>query len=180
MCRIAELRSHVEMFVVHEVEDADDFPEVEYIDVGGKIEENPRNQLVVYEGEQGQQVKNDNVKQVNEGDNLHPHGATENARDESNSDDDGDDEELFYNEEEYDDESGFEELTSAKDGDQVDKGQGVMNGDFSDEEDFNSDEIDLDYEVGGGSDKEDRQEEDNYETRRYPIHKDVKDMTSYK
>nr|XP_025703280.1 prostatic spermine-binding protein-like [Arachis hypogaea] len=157
MCRIAELRSHVEMFVVHEVEDADDFPEVEYID-----------------------VKNDNVEQVNEGDNLHPHVAAENARDESNSDDDGDDEELFHNEEEYDDESGFEELTSAKDGDQVDKEKGVVNGDFSDEEDFNSDEIDLDYEVGGGSDKEDRQAEDNYDTKRYPIHKDVKDMTSYK
>ncbi|RYR26014.1 hypothetical protein Ahy_B02g060111 [Arachis hypogaea] len=40
--------------------------------------------------------------------------------------------------------------------------------------------MDLDYKVGSGSDKEDRQKENNYETRRYPIHKDVKGMTSYK
>ncbi|QHO43301.1 uncharacterized protein DS421_5g161610 [Arachis hypogaea] len=83
-------------------------------------------------------------------------------------------------EEEYDDDSGFEELRGTTDGDRVDKGKGVVNGDFSDEEGFNSDEVDLDYEVGGGSDKEDSQDDDNDEVTRYPIHKDVKDMTSYK
>ncbi|RYR47360.1 hypothetical protein Ahy_A07g033293 [Arachis hypogaea] len=112
MCRIAELRSHVELFVVHKIEDAEEFSAV--------------------------------------------------------------------SEEEYDDESGFEDLIGATDGDRVDKDKGVVNSDFSDEEGFNSDELDLDYEVGGGSDKEDRQDDDNDEATLYPTHKDVKDMTSYK
>ncbi|RYR16430.1 hypothetical protein Ahy_B04g073446 [Arachis hypogaea] len=175
MCRIAELRSHVELFVVHKVEDAEEFPAVGYID--------------------GQHVESANVEQVNEEDNLYPDVAAENARVESNSDDDSDDEEFISSdlevdsaddvqftdsEEEYDDESGFEDLRGATDGDRVDKGKGVVNGDFSDEEGFNSDEVDLDYEVGGGSDKEDKQDDDNDEATRYPTHKDVKDMTSYK
>ncbi|RYR10891.1 hypothetical protein Ahy_B05g079366 [Arachis hypogaea] len=153
---------------------------------------------MVFEGEQGQHVKSDNAEQVNEGDNLYPDVAAENARVESNSDDDSDNEEFIPSdlevdsaddaqftkftdsEEEYDDESGFEDLRGATDSDRVDKGKGVVNGNFSDEEGFNSDEVDLDYEVGGGSDKEDRQDDDNDEATRYPTHKDVKDMTSYK
>ncbi|RYR05098.1 hypothetical protein Ahy_B06g084953 [Arachis hypogaea] len=170
MCRIMELRSHVELFVVYKVEDVEGFPE-------------------------GQQVERDNAEQVNEGDKLYPDVEAENARVESNSDDDSDDTEFIPSdleidsaddiqftdsEEEYDDESGFEELRGATDSDRVDKGKGVVNGDFSDEEGFNSDEVDLDYEVGGGSDKEDRQDNDNDEATRYLIHKDIKDMTSYK
>ncbi|XP_052111651.1 uncharacterized protein LOC127743033 [Arachis duranensis] len=169
---------HVEMFVVHEVDDAEGFPEVGYAD-----------------GQQGEQVQSDNVQQVSERDNLYPNVAVENARNESNSDDDSDDEEFlpFYlevdsvdgihfinNEEEYDDENGFEKLIGVKDGSWVDKGKEIVNGDFNDEEGFNSDELDLEYEVGGGSDKEDRQEKDDYKRRRYPIYKDVKDMRSYK
>ncbi|RYR03560.1 hypothetical protein Ahy_B06g082596 [Arachis hypogaea] len=166
MCRIAELRSHVEMFVVYEVEDAEGFPEVGYVDVGDRIEKYHRNQL----------VPTDNVQQVSEGDDVHPNVAAKNAQNESNIDDDSDDEEFLSSdlevdsandvhftdsEEEYDDESGFEELTGVKDGSRVDKGKGVVN-------------------IGGGSNNKDRQEEDDYEKRRYPIHKDVKDMGSYK
>ncbi|RYQ93448.1 hypothetical protein Ahy_B09g099719 [Arachis hypogaea] len=169
MCRIAELRSHVELFVVYKVGDAEEFFEV---------------------GVNRVKVERDNAEQVNEGDKLNPDEQVK-----SNSDDDSDDEEFIPSdvevdsannvqftdsEEEYDDESGFEELRGATDGDQVDKGKGVVNGDFSDEEGFDSDEVDMDYEVGGGSDKEDSQDESNNEVTRYPIHKDVKDMTSYK
>ncbi|RYR08738.1 hypothetical protein Ahy_B05g076568 [Arachis hypogaea] len=192
MCRIAKLRGHVEVFVVHVVEDAEEFSEAVFIDVGGQTENIPSNQLVVYEGEQGQHVENDDVQQVIERDNSEPDVATENERDETDSDDDNDDDEFIPSdlevdgaddvhftdsEEEYDYESGFEEDTSAKDSERVHKGKGVMNGEFSDEEGFNSDEVDLEYEVGIGSDDEEGQGEDNYESRSYPIHKDIKDMT---
>ncbi|RYR07627.1 hypothetical protein Ahy_B05g075027 [Arachis hypogaea] len=180
MCRIAELKSHVELFVVHKVEDAEEFSEVGFLDVGGQGEQ----------GQEGQEVERDNAEQVNDGDKLNPDEQVK-----SNSDNDSDDEEfipsdvdvdsaddvLFTDsEEEYDDESGFEEVRGATDGGRVDKGKGVAGGDFSDEEGFNSDELDVDYEVGGGLDKEDSQDDDNNEATRYPIHKDVKDMTSYK
>ncbi|RYR68266.1 hypothetical protein Ahy_A03g014752 [Arachis hypogaea] len=195
MCRIANLRSHVEVFVVHVVEDAEEFSEVGFIDVGGQTKENPGNQLVVYEGEKGQEVENDDVQQGNEGDKLKTDVAAENEWAETNIDDDSDDEEFIPSDlevdsagdihftdsdEEYDDESGFEEDTSAKNSKRVDKGKGVMNGDFSDEKGFNSDEVDLEYEVGVDSDDEEGQGEDNNETRSYPIHKDCKDMSSYK
>ncbi|RYR34244.1 hypothetical protein Ahy_A10g049000 [Arachis hypogaea] len=139
MCRIAELMSHVEMFVVHEVKNTKGFPEVGDDDSDDK-EFLPSDLKV----------------------------------------DSADDAYFIGSKEEYDDKSGFEELTDIKDGSQVDKGKGVVNGDFSDEVGFNSSELDLEYEVGGGSDNEDRQEEDDYERRRYPIHKDVKDVKSYK
>ncbi|RYR01730.1 hypothetical protein Ahy_B06g080593 [Arachis hypogaea] len=189
MCRIAELRSHVEMYVVHEVDEGECFSKVGYVDVGGRIGKNPRNQLVVYEGQQGKQVQYNNVQQASEGDNVNPNVAAKNARNESNSNNDSNDEEFVPsylevdrvddvhftdNEEEYDDDSGFEGLTDVKDDSGVDKGKMVVNADFSDDESFNSDELDLEYEVGDG------EEEDEYERRRYPIHKDIKDMSSYK
>ncbi|XP_015954317.1 uncharacterized protein LOC107478697 [Arachis duranensis] len=144
-----------------------------YLDVVSKGEEGGWSAIVI-----AMQVKNDYVQQVKEGDNIETDVAAENEQDETNSDNDSDDEEFipsdlevdsaddvhFTNsEEEYDDASGFEELTSAKDSERVDKGKRVMNGDFSDEEGFNSDEVDLEYEVGGDSDDEDGQGEDNYE-----------------
>ncbi|RYQ84685.1 hypothetical protein Ahy_B10g104138 isoform A [Arachis hypogaea] len=181
MCRIANLRGHVEVFVVHVVEDAEEFPEAGFIDVGGQTEQNPGNELVVYEGEKVQEMENDDVQQGNEGDKLDTDVGAENERAEINSDDDSDDEEFIpYSDEEYDDESGFEEDTSAKGSKRVDKGKWVMNGDFSDEECFNSDEVNLEYEAGVGSDDEEGQGEDKNEARSYRIHKDCKDMNSYK
>ncbi|RYQ99384.1 hypothetical protein Ahy_B07g087331 [Arachis hypogaea] len=195
MCKIANLRGHVEVFVVHVVEDAEEFPEAGFIDIGGQTEQNSGNELVVYEGEKGQEMKNDDVQQGNEGDKLDTDVAAENEQTETNSDDDSNDEEFIPSDpegdsaddihftdsdEEYNDESGFEEDTSAKNSNRVDKGKGVMNGDFSDEEGFNSDEVDLEYEVGVGSDDEEGKGEDNNERRSYPIYKDCKDMSSYK
>ncbi|RYR33271.1 hypothetical protein Ahy_A10g047834 [Arachis hypogaea] len=170
MCKIAEKRGHVELYVVRKVEDAEEFSEVGFLDVGGQ-------------GEQGQEAERGNAEE------LH----NQNRLVKSNSDDDSDDEDfipsdgevdsaddvMFTNsEEEYDDESGFDEVRGGTDGDRVDKGKGVTGGDFSDEEGFNSDKVDVDYEMCGGSEKEDSEDDDNNEASRYPIHKDVKDMTS--
>ncbi|RYR52149.1 hypothetical protein Ahy_A06g027066 [Arachis hypogaea] len=118
MCRTAELRSHVEMYVVHEVDEGESFSEVGYVDVRGRTEKNLKNQLM---------VQSVNVQQASEGDNVHLNVATKNSRNESNSNNDS----------------------------------------------FNNDELDLEYEVG------DREDEYEYE-RRYPIHIDVKDISSYK
>ncbi|RYR15216.1 hypothetical protein Ahy_B04g071941 [Arachis hypogaea] len=149
MCKIAGKRGHIELYVVHKVEDAEEFPEVGFLDVGG-----PRNR-----GEQGQEVERDNADKVNEGDKLNPEEHVK-----SNSDDDSDDwdfipsdgevdsaDDVMFtdSEEEYDDESGFDEVRGETDGDRVDKGKGVAGGDFSDEEGFNSDEVDVDYELSG-------------------------------
>ncbi|PWG75012.1 hypothetical protein DF186_14925, partial [Enterococcus hirae] len=71
-------------------------------------------------------------------------------------------------------------LRDGTDGDRVEKGKEVAGGDFSDEEGFNSDEVNVDYEVGGGSEKEDSEDDDYNEVIRYPIYKDVKDMIRYK
>ncbi|RYR65096.1 hypothetical protein Ahy_A03g011087 [Arachis hypogaea] len=195
MCKIASLRGHVEVFVVHVVEDAEEFPDAGFIDVGGQTEQNPSNELVVYEGEKVQEMKNDDVQGRNEKDQVDTDVAAENDRGESNSDDDSDDEEFIPSdlegdsaddihftdsEEEYDDESGFEEDTTGKSSKRVDKGKGVMNGDFSDEECFNSDKVDLEYEVGVGSGDEEGEGEDKNEARSYPIYKDCKDMNTYK
>ncbi|RYR10143.1 hypothetical protein Ahy_B05g078613 [Arachis hypogaea] len=59
MCRIVNLRGHVEVFVVHVIEDVEEFPEAGFIDVGGQTEQNPGNELVVYEGEKVQEMEND-------------------------------------------------------------------------------------------------------------------------
>ncbi|RYQ91969.1 hypothetical protein Ahy_B09g098045 [Arachis hypogaea] len=183
------------VFVVHVVEDAEEFPEAGFIDVGGQTEQNLGNELAVYEGGKVQEMKNDDVQQGNKGDKLDTDVGAENEWAETNSDDDSDDDEFIPSDpegdsaddihftdgdEEYNDESGFEEDTSAKGSKRVDKGKGVMNGDFSDEKGFNSDEVDLEYEVGVGSDDEEGQGEDKNEARSYPIHKDCKDMNSYK
>ncbi|RYR32804.1 hypothetical protein Ahy_A10g047323 [Arachis hypogaea] len=197
-CKIAGNSGHVELYVVHKIDDAEDFPEVGFLDVGGQSEHNQEvergndeevhneKQLVIFQGELGQEGEMDNVEKVDEGDKY----VEEQGK--SNSDEDSDDEDFISSadevdsaddvvfidsEEEYDDESGFDEVGGGTDGNRVDKGK---RGIKSDEEGFNSDEVDLEYEVGGGSKKEDSEDDDNHEASRYPIHRDVKDMTTYK
>ncbi|RYR24774.1 hypothetical protein Ahy_B02g058309 [Arachis hypogaea] len=202
MCKIAGKRDHVDLYVVHKVEVDEDFPEVGFLDVGGpgeQVQEAERandeevhnqKQLVIYQSDGGQEVERANAEAVKEGDKLNPDEQVK-----SNSDEDSDDEDFIPSdgevdsaddvmftdsEEEYNDEIGFDEVRGGTDGDRVEKGKGVVGGDFSDEEGFNSDEVDVDYEVGGGSEKENSEDDDNNEAIRYPIHKDVKDMTRYK
>ncbi|RYR56678.1 hypothetical protein Ahy_A05g022363 [Arachis hypogaea] len=194
MCKIAGKRHHVGLYVVHKIEDAEEFPEVGFLDVGGQSEQGQEaqrgNDEEVHNEKKLVEVERDNVKKLDEGDKLNPEEQVK-----SNSDDNSDDEDFIPSadevdsaddvmftdsEEEYDDESGFDEVRGGTDGNRVDKGKGVAGGDFSDEEGFNSDEVDVDYEVGGGSEKEDNEDDDNHEASRYPIHRDVKDMTIYK
>nr|XP_029147796.1 protein bfr2-like [Arachis hypogaea] len=202
MCKIAGKRGHVDLYVVHKVEVDEEFSEVGFLDVGGPDEHvqeagrandeevHNEKQLVIYQGDGGQEVEKANAEAVKEGDKLNPDEQVK-----SNSDEDSDDEDFIPSdgevdnaddvmftdsEEEYDDESGFDEVKGGTDGDRVEKGKGVAGGDFSDEEGFNSDDVDVDYEVGGGSEKEDSEDDDNNEAIRYPIHKDVKYMTRYK
>ncbi|RYQ99934.1 hypothetical protein Ahy_B07g087950 [Arachis hypogaea] len=202
MCKITGKRGHVDLYVVHKVEVDEDFSEVGFLDVGGpgeQVQEAERandeevhnqKQLVIYQGDGDQEVDRANAEIVKEGDKLNPDEQVK-----SNSDEDSDDEDFIPSdgevdsaddviftdsEEEYDDESEFDEVRGGTDGDRVEKGKGIAGGDFSDEEGFNSDEVDVDYEVGGGSEKEDIEDDDNNEAIRYPIHKDVKDMTRYK
>ncbi|RYQ95415.1 hypothetical protein Ahy_B08g090689 [Arachis hypogaea] len=194
MCKIAENRGHVDLYVVHKVEVDEDFPEVGFLDVGGPSEQfqeaerandedvHNQKQLVIYQGDGVQEVERANAEAVKEGDKLN---SDEDSDDEDFIPSDGEvdsaDDVLFTDsEEEYDDESGFDEVRGGTDGDRVEKGKEVAGGDFSDEEGFNSDEVNVDYEVGGGSEKEDSKSNDNNEAIRYPIHKDVKDMTRYK
>ncbi|RYR57495.1 hypothetical protein Ahy_A05g023226 isoform B [Arachis hypogaea] len=140
-------------------------------------------------------MENDDVQKGSERDKLDTDVGAENELAETNSDDDSDDEEFIPSDpegdsaeevhftdsdEEYDDESGFEIDTTVKGSKRVDKDKGVMNGDFSDEEGFNSEEVDLEYELGVGSVDEEVEGEDKNEARCYPIHKDCKDMNSYK
>ncbi|XP_016184917.1 histone H2A.Z-specific chaperone CHZ1-like [Arachis ipaensis] len=186
--------THVDLYVVHKVEVDEDFPEVGFLDVGGpgeQVQETERandeeihnqKQLVIYQGDGVQKVERANAEGVKEGDKLN---SDEDSDDEDFIPSDGEvdsaDDVMFTDsEEEYDDESEFDEVRGGTDGDRVEKGKGVAGGDFSDEEGFNSDEVDVDYEVGGGSEKEDSEDDDNNEAIRYPIHKDVKDMTRYK
>ncbi|XP_016206697.1 uncharacterized protein LOC107647087 [Arachis ipaensis] len=186
MSKITGKRGHVDLYVVHKVEVDEEFPEVGFLDVGGPGEQ-------VQEAERAndeEEVDRANAETVKEGDKLNPDEQVK-----SNSDEDSDDEDFIPSdgevdsaddvmftdsEEEYDDESRFDEVRGGTDGDRIEKGKGVAGSDFSDEEGFNSDEVDVDYEVGGGSEKEDSEDDDNNEAIRYPIHKDVKDMTRYK
>ncbi|RYR59609.1 hypothetical protein Ahy_A05g025506 [Arachis hypogaea] len=195
MCKIAGKRGHVDLYVVHKVEVDEEFPEVGFFNVGGPGEHvqeverandeevHNQNQLVIYQGDGGQEVERANAETVKNGDKLNPDDV-----DKWNSDEDSDDENFIPSdgevdsaddviftdsEEEYDDKSGFDEVRGGTDGDRVEKGKGVAGGDFSDE-------VYVDYEVGGGSEKEDNEDDDENEAIRYPIHKNVKDMTRYK
>ncbi|XP_057760884.1 uncharacterized protein LOC130981304 [Arachis stenosperma] len=177
MCKIAGEKGHVELYIVHKVEDAEDFPEVGFLDVGGQSEQNQQaerandeevnneQQLVIFQGELGQEGKRDNVEKVDVGDKLNPE-----EQGKSNSDDDSNDKDFIPS---------ADEVDSADDVVFTDR-NGLAVSDFNDEEGFNSDEVDVEYEVGGGSEKEDSEDDDNHEASRYPIHRDVKDMTTYK
>ncbi|QHN92942.1 uncharacterized protein DS421_17g588360 [Arachis hypogaea] len=158
MCKIAEKRGHVDLYMVHKIEVDEDFPEVGFLDVGGPSEQvqeaekandeevHNQKQLVIYQGDGVQEVERANAEAVKEGDKLNPDEQVK-----SNSDEDSDDEDFIPSdgevdsaddvmftdsEEEYDDESRFDEVRGGTNGDQVEKGKGVAGGDFSDEEVF--------------------------------------------
>ncbi|RYR14319.1 hypothetical protein Ahy_B04g070874 [Arachis hypogaea] len=200
MCNIAGLRGLVELYVVHDVGDAEPFPEVGYVDVGGVTEEGTDDGLglVVFEGHGAEAV----------GASAEPNKATEGGDvgdefqvdgSESNDEDSEDPEYMPSNEEgdsvgevhftdsdeDFEGDSGFddgnsvpEEATAGKE-----KGKGISQ--FSDEDGADSDELEMDHMIGGDEGYEDAAENngDDISDRvghRFPVHKPLKDMSSYR
>ncbi|MED6112869.1 hypothetical protein PIB30_065641 [Stylosanthes scabra] len=195
MVRIAGLMHHVEMFVVHSIQDDEPFPEVGYIDVG------PSNaQKKDQSGNGGaEEVGGNECGNAGAGEVLQDYGCRdkvdnvaggegqeEGGKTSLDSAEDSDDEEFIPSdldvesaddiqftdsEEDYDDDDGgFEELN---DNARIDKGKGVANVEFSDGEGYDGEEIERDYEAGGGNDEEDG------DSVRFPIYKAQKDMKEY-
>ncbi|MED6170524.1 hypothetical protein PIB30_031866 [Stylosanthes scabra] len=194
MVRIAGLRDHVEMFVVHSIQDDKPFPEVGYIDVGpSNAEKEDQNGNVGTEevngnggnaggnaGEvQQEDGGRDEVDNVAGGEEQEEGGKTSLDSVEDSDDeefipfdldvDSADDIQFTDSEEDYDDDGGFEELNDAR----VDKGKGVANVEFSDGEGYDSEEMEKDYEIGGGNDEQDG------DSVRFPVYKAQKDMKEY-
>ncbi|XP_016167990.1 uncharacterized protein LOC107610454 [Arachis ipaensis] len=166
MCRIAELRDHVELYVVHKVQDEEVFPDAGYIDVRekdgmGDISEGQ--ELVLYGG-------------VDEGQNQsEPVAAYSGAEDDNeveygnSSDSDSLDSEYKPSGEEDDSE---DDVHFTDSDDELDP-EG-RNEDFEDDEGENSDDLEEDHQVGAdGFDSE-------HDGLRFPVHKLQKDMGQYK
>ncbi|RYR28097.1 hypothetical protein Ahy_B01g052205 [Arachis hypogaea] len=190
MCNIAELRGFVNLFVVHEVGDADGFSEVGYIDVGGDTgsfeSEEPNGgglEIVVFEGDQKKtDVVGDTEGQIGGGD----HESSSEYSDDLTyfpSNDEGDSAKDIHftdSEEKYDYDSGFGEENYVPKDSIVDKGKRVVTSDLEDEEAANSDDLENDHMIGGHDLVADDAEEDaDCEGLRFPVHKPEKDMRNY-
>ncbi|RYR26514.1 hypothetical protein Ahy_B02g060764 [Arachis hypogaea] len=197
MCNIARLRGLVELFVVHDVGDAEGFSDVDYIDVGGVAEERDTTSLdmVVFDDDGAEAVEGSG--EHNKGTQLG--GQFGGDRNES-SDEDSDDPEYlpsdeegdsacdihFTNsEEEYEYDSGFGKTNSVPNKDTAAKGKGVGTSQLSDEEGVDSDELEIDNMIGGNEVEDDDPEEDADDAsdrggQRFPVHKPEKDMTNYR
>ncbi|RYR40062.1 hypothetical protein Ahy_A09g045729 [Arachis hypogaea] len=184
MCRIAELRGHVDLYVVHKVQDEEMFPDVGYIDVGdkdgmGDISEGQ--ELVPYGG-------------VDEGEKQsEPFAADSGAEDDNevgydkSSDSDSLDSEYNPSGEEDDSEDDVHFTDSDDDVDpEVSRFQDVnvmskkpravnknacANEQFENVEGGDSDDLDFDHQVGSDSE---------HEGFTFPVHKLQKDMSQYK
>ncbi|RYQ92320.1 hypothetical protein Ahy_B09g098521 [Arachis hypogaea] len=206
MCTIAGRRGYVDLFVVHEVEDAEGFPEVGFLDVGGQTvggqNEKPLGggmDLVLFEGN----VDNSDGARVadqQECDNkdggveLGQEGDEEDGDDASSGEDSDDPTYLPSDEEEnsvedihftdsddvYDYESGFGEDNAVPKDCNVEKGKKVVTSDLDDEDAFDSDELEQDHVIAGvgmgDDDGEDHAEEGG---QRFPVHKTQKEMGKY-
>ncbi|RYR68012.1 hypothetical protein Ahy_A03g014490 [Arachis hypogaea] len=155
MCNIAGLRGLVELYVVHDVGDAEPFPEVGYVDVGGVAEEGTDDGLglVVFEGHGAEAAgasaePNKATKGGDVGDEFQVDGSESNNEDSEDpeympSDEEGDSvgEVHFANsDEDFEGDNGFddgnsvpEEVTACKE-----KGKGINQ--LSDEDRVDSDE----------------------------------------
>ncbi|RYR45765.1 hypothetical protein Ahy_A07g031564 [Arachis hypogaea] len=196
MCNIAELRGLVELFVVHDVGDAKPFLEVGYIDVG-RVAENGTDagiELVVFEG---------HGTEVAEG-SGEPNKGTEGGgefRVDGNGTSDEDSEDPKYllsdggdntcdihitdSEEEYEYDSGFDEDNFVPKEDTAVKGKGVGISQFSDKDRVDSDELEVDHMIGGDDGEDDDVEDDADDTsdrrgQKFPVHKPLKDISSYR
>ncbi|RYQ81129.1 hypothetical protein Ahy_Scaffold1g107135 [Arachis hypogaea] len=152
MCRIAKLRDHVELYLVHKVQEEEMFPDVGYIDIGdkegmGDISEGL--ELVPYGGvdEGGKQSE--------------PFAAESGAEVDNEVGDDDVDPEV----------SGFQDVNVMSKKPRAMNKNACVNEQFENVEGGDSDEGDFDHQVGSDSE---------HEGFTFPVHKLQKDMSQYK
>ncbi|RYR49592.1 hypothetical protein Ahy_A07g036110 [Arachis hypogaea] len=192
MCKIAKMRDYVELYVVHKVEEEDVFSAAGYIDVGekdGMDDISEGQELVVYGGvEEGQnqyepsaadseeEERDDEVNQeVKYGYSSDSDSLDSEYKPSREEDDSEDDFHFTDSDDELDpDVSGFQDVNVMNKKCRAMKKNSVANEDFENDEKGNSDDLDLDHEVGAeGSDSE-------HQGVRYPVHKVQKNMNQYK
>ncbi|XP_016172476.1 uncharacterized protein LOC107614863 [Arachis ipaensis] len=158
MCRIAELRDHVELYVVHKVQDKEMFPDVGYIDVGDK----------------------DGMCDISEGQELVPYGGVDERGKQSEpfAADSGaeDDNEVGYDKSSDSDSLDSEYNPSGEEDDSEDDvhftdSDDELDPEFENVEGGDSDDLDFDHQVGSDSE---------HEGFTFPVHKLQKDMSQYK
>ncbi|RYR63667.1 hypothetical protein Ahy_A04g021444 [Arachis hypogaea] len=200
MCNIAGLRGLVELYVVHDVGDAEPFPEVGYVDVGGVAEKGTDDGLglVVFEGHGAEAAgasaePNKATKGGDVGDEFQVDGSESNDEDSEDpeympSDEDGDSVgEVYFadSDEDFEGHSGFDDGNSVPKEATACKEKGKCINKFSDEDGADSDELEMDHMIGGDEGDEDEAENvgDDISDRvgqRFPVHKPLKDMSSYR
>ncbi|RYQ83050.1 hypothetical protein Ahy_B10g101666 [Arachis hypogaea] len=203
MCTIAGRRGFVDLFVVHEVEDAEGFSEVGFLDVGGETvggqNEKPLGggmDLVVFEGNidnsDGARVAGQQECQNKDGGVELGQEGHEAVSDDVSSGENSDDptylpsdkeensmEDIHFtdSDEVYDYESGFGEDNAVPKDCNVEKGKKVVTSDLDDEDAVDGDELEQDHVIGiDADDGEDLAEEGG---QRFPVHKTQKEMGKY-
>ncbi|RYR58642.1 hypothetical protein Ahy_A05g024511 [Arachis hypogaea] len=200
MCNIAGLRGLVELYVVHNVGDAEPFPEVDYIDVGRVAEEGTNDGLglVVFEGHRAEAAEasgesNKATEGGDVGDEFRVDGSDSNDEDSEDpeympSDEDGDSAGDVYftdSDEDYEGDSGFDEDNSVPKEATAGKEKGSEISQFSDEDGADSDELEIDHMIGGDEGDDDDAENNANDVsdrggQRFPVYKPLKDMSSYR
>ncbi|RYQ86322.1 hypothetical protein Ahy_B10g105995 [Arachis hypogaea] len=154
MCKIAELRDYVELFIVHKVEEDH-----------GMVDKGEGQEMVVYVGKQAGQNQSEpgvdytraKTRDSDDDDNHEAEFGNFGDSDSLNSgykpseDEDDSTYNLYFtnNKDELDpDVSGFEDVNVMTDRRRVVKKKGVATENFENDEGANSDELDLDHEVG--------------------------------
>ncbi|XP_015971240.1 uncharacterized protein LOC107494718 [Arachis duranensis] len=164
MCNIAGLTGLVELYVVHDVGDAEPFLEVGYVDVGGVAEEGTDDGLglVVLEGHdvEAAEASGDSNKETegeDEGDECRVDGSGTSDEDSDDpeyvpSDEEGDsagDVHFTDSEEDYEGDSGFDEDNYVPKEATTGKGKGTGISQFSNEDGADSDELEIDHMLRG-------------------------------
>ncbi|RYR71786.1 hypothetical protein Ahy_A02g006008 [Arachis hypogaea] len=167
MCKIAELRDYVDLYVMHKVEEEDVFPASGYIDVGGDHRMDDEGQhMVLYGGEHPgskhaeaaadisgaeNSEGGDDVNLEADMGNYNDNDSVDSEYKPSEEEEETEDDSNFTNsEDELDpDVSGFQDVNVANKKCRAGKKKGVATDNFGDEDVARSDELENDHEVGG-------------------------------
>ncbi|RYR01438.1 hypothetical protein Ahy_B06g080305 [Arachis hypogaea] len=151
MCKIAELRDYVELYVVYKVEEEDVFPAAGYIDVGEKD-----GMVDISPADSGAKQRDNEVNQEVECGNSSDSDSLDSEYKPSGEEDDSEyDLHFIDSDDELDpDVSGFQDVNVMNKKRRAVKKKGVANEDFENDEGGNSDDLDLDHEIGAQSIRE--------------------------